>query len=49
MSWGLGTEGSKHRRFCAEDWRMELNEALSGVEKAVEKGIESSELRLMHW
>ena len=48
MSLGFGMDETRHLRFCAEDWRIELKEALAGVENAVEKGMESSELRLMH-
>ena len=49
MSVGLGTVETRHRKFCAEDCRRGANEALPGAKKAAENGMESSELRVMHW
>lgn len=49
MSWGLGIDGIRHRRFWAEDSRRVVKEELSGDVKAVENGMESSEFKVMHW
>ena len=47
---GFGAEGTKYRRFCAEDCRTEVNKELFGLKKTVERGsTESSELIETHW
>ena len=49
MNSGFGADGTKYRRFCAEDWRIEAKEESFWVKKTVDSGrTERSELSETH-